>query len=102
REARRLDDGHVVGRLDGRAGDVGAGADAQVRQAAPDALPDDLDQLPLIQLVEQTEGVAAADKDALHVPDGGHRVGVPVQAVQLVTGVDTPFGEAADVGVVVG
>src|SRR5262249_14195880 len=60
-----LDDRHVFGCFYGRAGDVGAGARADVGHAFGDAAADWQKHLGVVEGLEQPESVAAADEDGL-------------------------------------
>jgi hypothetical protein len=86
----------------GRTGDIAAGADTEVRHPAADALADRFQQAEAVEAVEQAEGVAAADKDRLGRTHRRRRIGVAVDTVEFVAGVDTAFDHGADVAVVVG
>ena len=101
-EVRRLRDGHIVGRLDRRAGHVTAGADTEVRQTGGDPLADRLQQAVPIQLREEAKRVAAAYEEGRRLTHCPHRVGVAVDAVEKVAGVDALFRQSADVAVVIG
>src|SRR5262245_61650625 len=92
---------YVGGGLDRRAGDVATGADAEVGQPRPDAPADDAEEVAGVKFVEQAEGVAPADEDALGLLDGGDGVGVAVGAVEDVAGVDASFRHLGDVAVMV-
>ena len=69
---------------------------------AADPLADRVEQAEAVQRRQQAERVAAADEDAFRLQDRGDRVGVAVQAVQFVAGVQAALGQRADVAVVVG
>jgi hypothetical protein len=77
-ERGRLDDGHVVGGLDGRAGDVRARARADVGHPGVDALAQRADEACVVESAQQLEGVAAADEDGLGTAERRRRVGCRV------------------------
>ena len=74
-EGRRVHDGHVVGRVDAKRGHVGPGRAPDVEQALLEhPLPDQLDQIVVVQALEQLERVAAPDEDGLGLLHGLGRV----------------------------
>src|ERR1043166_7463759 len=83
-QSGRLDNRHVVRRLNRRAGDVRAGAPADVGRAPFDARPDGLDRARLVQPAQQVESVSAADGDGLGARDRARRVRSLVQRLDLV------------------
>jgi hypothetical protein len=87
--------------LDRRAGDVAAGADAQVGQARSHPPADGIEQAARVQFGQQPEAVAPADEDAARLLDRPRRVAVAVDAVQLIAGVQAALGHRLDVAIVV-
>jgi serine/threonine-protein kinase len=72
-ERRRLDDRHVVRRADRRAGEVRAGAPADVGHAGLDARAHRVEDAQRVHLREQPERVPAADEEGLRARHGRAR-----------------------------
>jgi hypothetical protein len=62
-QRRRLNDGHVIRRRDGRASHYAAGAPPDVRGSGTHTRADDLQKIRRVQPRKQMKGVAAADDD---------------------------------------
>ena len=73
-KARWLHDRHVVGGPDRRAGDVRAGAGAEVRHPAVDRRSHRVDQRQAVKRRDQPEAVATGDKDRLGSADRRARI----------------------------
>src|ERR1700682_453166 len=64
-EGSRLDDGHVLGRLQRRSGDDGPGAGTHVGQALGDPAANRRDELHILKALQQPKGISASDEQGL-------------------------------------
>ena len=94
-QRRRLDDRHVVRGLDGRAGEVGAGAGAGVGEAGEGAIADRGEETAVVEGLQQAERVATAAEDGLGGGDGAQRI---CRFVQGIDGVADPGKGRAGAG----
>src|SRR5437867_5348131 len=69
-ETRGLYNWHVVGGLDGDAGDVGPRAGPDVGNSLLHAVADRAEKILLVESVQESEGVSSADEDRPRQPHG--------------------------------
>jgi hypothetical protein len=100
-ETRRLNDGHVVGRLNRGARDVGPRANAQIRDSRANAISYGANDIVLVERMEQSEGVAAAYENGVGALDGLPGFGVAMDSINGVVRMKAAVLDHADVGIVI-
>ena len=100
-ERGRHRDGHVVGRLHGRACDVRSRTDTHVGKPIHDATADRVDDAGPVQIRRQSKGVPTTDGDSVTGFDGGDGIVEGVDAFKAVSGVQTLLGHQVDIPVMI-